>query len=366
MAPLRRDFLKSAFLAAAAQSAPVRAATSNKLGIPGPYPGRVVEVHHPGSIVSGAYQSAPVTDMMRKGMMSLTGAPSWADAWKVFVEKGDVVGIKVSPVGGKTLCSDALVLNQIIDGIKQAGVPARDIVVFNRYRAELQEAGIDKWIPDGIRWTAASPAYSEFQLDMDGYDRDQYMEMAAIKPGDDPNDSHFRRSYVAKVVAQQVNKIINLPVLKHHQSAGVTICLKNLSHGCVNNVNRSHVNPTANVCGIFIPSVVSLPVFRQKAVLHICDAVKASYHGGPGAKPQYVWEHQTMYFATDPVALDKVGLRTIDAKRAAVGMASIALSKPDNDSHWLNCQPEHIELASFLGLGVFDDKKIDVKRFDLT
>ncbi len=365
MAPLRRDFLKSAFLAAAAQSATVRAATSTKLGIPGPYPGRVIEVHHPRSIVSGAYQAAPVTEMMHKGMMSLTGAPSWADAWKVFVEPGDVVGIKVSPVGGKTLCSDAIVLNQIIDGIKQAGVPARDIIVFNRYARELQDAGIDKWIPDGIRWTAASPAYSEFQLDMEGYDRDQYMELAVVKPGDDPNDAHFRRSYVAKVVAQQVNKIINLPVLKHHQSAGVTICLKNLSHGCVNNVNRSHVNSTANACGVFIPSVVSLPVFRKKVVLHICDAVKASYHGGPGARPKYVWENQTMYFATDPVALDKIGLRAIDAKRASVGMASIALSKPDKDSGFLNCQPEHIELAGNLGLGVFDDKKIEVKRFDL-
>jgi hypothetical protein len=69
----------------------------------------VIEVHHPRSILSGAYQAAPVTDMMRKGMMSLTGAPSWTGAWKVFVEPGDVVGIKVSPVGGKTLSSDALV-----------------------------------------------------------------------------------------------------------------------------------------------------------------------------------------------------------------------------------------------------------------
>jgi hypothetical protein len=46
-------------------------------------------------------------------------------------------------------------------------------------------------------------------------------------------------------------------------------------------------------------------------------------------------------------------------------MASIALSKPDDDSHWLNCQPEHIEFAGLLGLGVFDDNKIDLKRFDL-
>ena len=114
-----------------------------------------------------------------------------------------------------------------------------------------------------------------------------------------------------------MNKFINLPVLKHHQSAGVTIALKNMSHGMVNNVNRSHLTPTANACGIFIPSVVSLPVIREKAVLHICDGVKASYHGGPGARPQFVWEHKTMYFATDPVALDKTGWKAIDAQAGA-------------------------------------------------
>lgn len=72
-----------------------------------------------------------------------------------------------------------------------------------------------------------------------------------------------------------------------------------------------------------------------------------------------------MYFATDPVALDKTGLAAIDAQRAAKGMPSIALSKPDRDSTFLNCQVEHIEIAGMLGLGVFDDKKIRLKRFDL-
>ena len=133
----------------------------------------------------------------------------------------------------------------------------------------------------------------------------------------------------------------------------------------MNNVNRSHSTPTLNACGTFIPAVVSLPVIRQKAVLHICDGVKASYHGGPGARPKYVWEHKTMYFATDPVALDKIGLQAIDAKRVASGMTTVALSKPDDDSHYLNCQVEHIELAGALGLGVFDEKKIDLKHFKL-
>jgi uncharacterized protein (DUF362 family) len=191
------------------------------------------------------------------------------------------------------------------------------------------------------------------------------MEMALIKPNDSPTDLHVRRSYVAKVVTQQVNKIINLPVLKHHQSAGVTITLKNMSHGCVNNVNRSHMTPTNNACGMFIPSVVSLPVFREKFVLHMVDAVKASYHGGPPGKPRFMWEPKTLFFGTDPVALDKTGLKVIDAKRAQVGMSSIALSKPDNESHFLNAQVEHIEIAGMLKLGMFDDDKIHVKRINM-
>lgn len=341
-----------------------KAATS-KPGMPGPFPGIVSAVEHRGAIIGGKYQADAVRTMMEKGITGLTGAPSWADAWRSFFEKGDVVAIKVSPVGGPTLSSDVTVLHNILDGLKTAGVEARDVIVYNRYREETVAAGIDKWTPAGVRMEFGSPAYSETQLDMDGYDPDHYMEMALIKPGENWSDPHFRRSYVARTISRNVNKFVNLCILKHHQSAGVTIALKNMSHGMVNNVNRSHLTPTANACGMFIPSVVSLPVIREKAVLHICDGVKASYHGGPGARQQFVWEHKTMYFATDPVALDKTGWQAIDARRAQAGMASVALSKPDNASHYLNCQVEHIEIAGSLGLGVFDDKKIQVRRISL-
>lgn len=48
-----------------------------------------------------------------------------------------------------------------------------------------------------------------------------------------------------------------------------------------------------------------------------------------------------------------------------LGMASIALSRPDDNSHYLNCQVEHIEIAGMLGLGEFDDAKIKVQRVKL-
>src|SRR4051812_44196831 len=98
-------------------------AATTKPGMPGPFPGRVVAVDHPACIVSNAYQPEPIRNMMRRGMAELTQAPSWIDAWRMLFEKGDVVGIKVSPVGGKKLCSDTLVVQEILAGLKEAGVP---------------------------------------------------------------------------------------------------------------------------------------------------------------------------------------------------------------------------------------------------
>ena len=361
----RRELIRDSLLAATAFRQTASAQTKPRLGLPGLYPGRVVAVSHPASIVSGAYQAQNVAEMMRKGMMELTGAPGWVDAWKVFFEPGDVVAIKVCPVGGRLICSDGSVLNRIIDGLTQAGVRPGDIFVYNRYRREMFSAGIPQWVPKGVRLAWASEAYDLVQHDIEGYDRDTFLELALALPGQDIREEQVRRSYVARLLARQVNKVVNLPALKHHDASGVTIALKNLSHGFVNNVERSHATPTLNATGTFIPAVLNLPVFRQKVVLNVVDGVRASYEGGPGGRAQFIWEHKTMYFGTDPVALDKTGWKVIDQKRAEVGLPPVAESKANKFNRFSFPQVEHIELAGILGLGEFDDGKIGVKRFDL-
>ncbi len=366
----RRQMLSTSLVGAAGMLLPSfrfqSKAAASKLGIPGSYRGRVVAVQHPASIVSGKFQAEPIRNMMHKGMLELTGAGNWAEAWRAFVEPGDVVGIKVNPVGQPNVISCAEVIHEIVDGLKAAGLKAKDVVVYDRYRLQFLSAGFDKMLPEGVRQSYAVDDYDDIQLDIEGYDPEHYLDMALVRPGQDPSNPHARRSYVAKFLSQEVNKLINLPVLKDHQSAGVTLALKNLSHGLVNNVSRSHSSGTLNACGTFIPAVVSLPMIRQKTVLHILDGIKGLYHGGPGIrKTEFVWEHKTMYFATDPVALDRVGWRVIDDKRVQVGMKSIAESKPDPHSTFLNRQVEHIEIAGALGLGEWDEKKVDVKRIEL-
>ena len=366
--PTRRNCLKAfgAALAASPLSAQVSSkADSSKLAMPGLYRGRVVAVQSPAAIVSGQFQIEPIRQMIRKGMAELTRTDGGADAWRQFFGPGDVVGIKLNPVGQPHVMSSAEVVREIIAGLNSAGVKPKEIVVYDRYRKQFLAAGYDKWLPEGVRMSNAAEDYQEMQMAIEGYDPDHYMDMALTLPAYDVNNLTARRSYAAQFITKQVNKLINVPVLKDHQSAGVTLALKNLSHGLVNNVSRSHGSKSLNACGAFIPAVVAMPVIRNKTVLHVLDGIQGLYHGGPSARPQFVWEHRTLYFATDPVSLDHVCWKAIDQKRAAVGMKPIAAVEPDNFSVFVRRQPEHIEIAGGLGLGVWEEGKMDVRKVEL-
>lgn len=341
----------------------VSRADASKLGIPGLFPGRVIGIEDSRSIAANRYNAAVVKSMMQTGMKELTGV-DWAEGWKKFFQKGDRVGIKVNPVGQPHVISAPEVLHQIIDGLRSAGVQAQDIVVYDRYRKQFHDAGYHTWLPEGVRKSSATEDYTAIQLDIAGYDRDHYLELPLTNPGYD-KDERARRSHASNFIVKEVDKLVNLCVLKDHQSAGVTLALKNLSHGLVNNVSRSHATTTLNACNSFIPAVVQMPVIRNKTVLNILDGVKALYHGGPSARPEFVWEHHTIYFATDPVALDHVGWRKIDEKRLAVGKKKLVEDTPDKFSTYTHRQPEHVEIAGGLGLGVWQWDKIQYKHLKL-
>src|SRR3954452_21513237 len=201
--------------------------------------------------------------------------------------------------------------------------------------------------------------------------------------------------------------MVTIPVLKDHRSAGVTLALKNMSHGMNNNVCRSHLSDIKhgrlyggaelvtgpNQCNTFIPQAVSQRRLREKATLHILDGLIGVYEGGPGSwnRTWGTWRHKGLFFATDPVAMDHVGWDIIDARRAREGWepvekmgylyqqaygqpvsatATLAATDPlsaaaysvaadtimnGRGSEAFNVrQPDHVLLAGQLGLGVFE------------
>jgi hypothetical protein len=374
----RRTFLSGAVLPlvaglhASAQQPRQTAPAAEGFGIPGPYPGRVVEVRNPAMIKAGVKSSEAIQATVDRGMKELTGADDAVGAWRSFFGPGEVVGIKMNPVGNPLANSSSELMLAVIDGLKSAGVKAKDMIVFERYRDEFIGAKMHEAVPDGIAWTGLGVAYNAHQIDIKGddlktgnidhvagYDPDEFMTMELVGNGEDPMDDRTRRSHLGLLVTRRVNKIVLLPVLKDHGSAGITGALKNMSHGLVNNVNRSHSTPDTNVCNQFIPQVVSHPVIRKKCVLQIMDGIKGVFQGGPGAsKPEWTWENNALFFATDPVALDHVAWRIIDAKRKEKGLPPVgAVGKLGLDAEREGFdirQPQHIRLASHLGLGVFE------------
>jgi hypothetical protein len=394
---LRREFLSTAASVSAlataaasyvsAQESNVVSApgTGEPLGIPGPFPGRVIEVRNPGMIRNSVKDHAAIKQAVDQGMKELTGADDPVPAWRRFFEPGDVVGIKMNPVGNPLANSSSELMLEVIEGLKAAGVKPRDIVVFERYRDEFTGAKMHEAVPDGVDWCGLGVGYNAHQIDLKGvddlkvenldrvtgYDPDEFMVMQAVGYGEDPKDDRTTRSHLGLLVTRRVNKIVLLPVLKDHGSAGVTGALKNMSHGLVNNVCRSHSTPDTNVCNQFIPQVVAHPIIRRKCVLHIMDGIKGVYQGGPGAsRPEWTWENNALLFATDPVAMDHILWQQIDAKRKEKGLPPVGASgklgqDPLGTEGFDIRQPQHIRLAANLGLGLFEFKSPRGRKFSI-
>lgn len=399
-------------------------ASSGSLAMPGPYVGRVIEVGHRGSISEGHRDAAVVKTMVEQGMTRLVPeAESVVDAWRSFFQPGDRVGIKVVPVGkvnkpGLQRRDDAPMVDlrrpgsissyelvhAVVEGLESAGVKRSDMLVFDRYLVDFTQAGYVAMLPDGVHWECSSAFGEAAQLEIDGqvrgmrrhknvsgYDRDVFREMPYCQPPHihGPQDDRRFRSHLSMIVSQKVDKIVCLPVLKDHRTGGVTLALKNMSHGFVNNVARSHIGGTErqgvppgnlNHCQTFIPAAVSLPTTREKCVLQILDGLEGTYEGGPGSwnSTFATWEYGSLFFATDPVALDRIGWEIIDAKRAEEGWPSVARmgldseqgmgpksqDAPATEAFHIR-QPQHIPLASLLGLGTFGKESIDHQRFQL-
>ena len=326
--------ISGAPLLAAAQGAAVIGKTTHqggdgkplgKFAAPGLYPGHVIEVKNPRMIHNGHRDRAAIKATLDTGMKALTGAADAVEAWKHFFEPGDVVGVKVVPNGSPHAHSSYEIVLEVIEKLKACGVKAKDIFVYDRYRGEFMDAGYHKILPADVRWGGVTAeGGDQFQLDFPsfrsdpiaGYDHDAFGWMDLIPYGDDPKDERKYRSHLSKLVTKTLNKIVAIPVLKDHGSAGVTGALKNMSHGSVNNVARSHSNSFTNVCNQFIPQMVSHPIIRDKFVLQIMDGIRGVFEKGPWRPDiKWTWENNAILFATDPVAMDHVEWDAIDARR---------------------------------------------------
>src|SRR5690348_3053322 len=282
------------------------------LGMPGLFPGRVIEVRDRNAIVRNRVSQPVVRRMLEQAMKDLTGESSVQGAWAKFIDPKDVVGIKINPSGAPACCSSPEIVREIITGVQSVGVPARNIIVYDRYAYEIDLGSYQPLLPLGVRVLGIQDGFA----DAAGYEPNIYCDANFFGEWE-------TRSYMASIVAHTVTKIVNVPTMKDHSASGVTGCLKNLGYGTFNNVARSHRAPysfTDPLIGV----MCSVEPLRSKAVLHIMDGMRQVWHGGPLTQNQdFIHQAGTLLVGTDPVAMDTVELEAIEKKRRDEGAPSV-------------------------------------------
>jgi uncharacterized protein (DUF362 family) len=252
--------------------------------------GKVCLVHHKSAFdAKGDPAAEAVRAMLDRAMVSLTGAAAAAEAWKQLFGPQDVVAIKANCLSGPPLCSHPEVALAIAAGLQQAGVPADKIIIYDRSSRELTEAGYQ------IE-TNRGPLV--FGTDEVGYD-------------EEPTVVKSVGSCFSRIVSQHCTAIINVPVLKDHDLAGMSGALKN-HYGSISNPNKLHLDH----CHPFIADLNCAPVLKDKQRLVIYDALYACCDGGPSPDASEVIKYGALMASTDAVASDAVALSLIEKLRA--------------------------------------------------
>ena len=322
----RRSFLKQGFSLGGAlwalkvgggMAAPWPATESNR--------SRVV-IARDGKIrtAGSSLDSAELAKLLDRGMQAAFNCDSPLEAWKKVVRPGEVVGLKVNCLGGRGNATHPELVEAISERLRQAGIT--EIVVWDRQNADLERARY-KIVERGSGLRC-------FGNDTLGFE-------------DDLSSFGQAGSRVCRTLTQVCDAVINLPVLKDHGIAGVTLALKSM-FGAIHNPNKYH----SNAGDPYVADVFALPPVRQKVRLHICDAINGQYEGGPSYMPQWMWPFNGLLVARDPVALDYVGWKILEKKRSEMGAKSFAelhrephyiLTAADPAHRLGTCDPKRIE-----------------------
>ena len=126
------------------------------------------------------------------------------------------------------------------------------------------------------------------------------------------------RIRLTKILTRDCDMVINMPILKDHEGAGVTFAMKNM-YGVVDKPYTLH----ANHCNPAVADLNCIPAIRKKVRFTIGDAMSSVYDGGPGFHPERLWYPNALLIGEDRVALDTIAWEMIERKRGEIGLATL-------------------------------------------
>lgn len=299
-------------------------------------PGRVVKVTHsramrdpnePGSDP----ESDVVHVMVDAALMAYAGTADIGEAWRRFIALDDRVMIKVNALGSPNMATNKPVVEAIVRGLQAMGLPSEQILIYDQYGNRMRRAGLR---PGGD--VLGAPV--EFSRNQ-GYG--------------DTVDTPSGETRWARAI-ENVTAVINVPVIKDHDICGVTMSLKNMTHGVTEEPSRYHRRHRDEGCTVH-SDIYGQSMIKDKVRLIVCDGLRVLFDGGPQDNDAKEL-HNAIYVSTDPVATDTIGYDVVTDARSRNGKNT--LEDDGRPCNWL-------AVCAAAGLGVHDREQIRVEEHSL-
>ena len=258
-------------------------------------------------------------------LIALTNTASVRDAWMQILPRlqtTDVIGIKVNCINSRQSSHPEVVYAIAVSLTDSLVMNPNNIIIWDRTSRELKRAKYSLNMErNGVRCLATSDGI--------GYD-----ERSVVDVG------NGRQVSLSKILTQMCTYLINVPVLKDHGIAGITLSMKN-HYGSIDSPGSCH----GGGCDPYVANLNNTPQIKDKTVLILCDALFGIYRGGPMGAPQ--WINRQLLASTDPVALDYTGMMLIDQQRRANNIP------PTSE------RTTYLRTAAKLNIGTDNPKRID-------
>ena len=220
--------------------------------------------------------------MLKTGVKSLTGLEDPNEAWRCFITEDDIVALKFTHVGGAALGTNEALAGALLDMLYVAGFKPENFLIVGLDELPEQADGTRLW---RYGW------------------QNQEVDFGA--------DTDCLPLWLDEVTA-----IINIPSIMDDNIIGLRCSLANLTYPMLKRPARLYLSRGDP----FIADIYSLPEIRGKVRLHIANALRVLYYGGPVIQQRYFYEPGSLIFSIDPVALDQVALQLLRRTRRTMTM----------------------------------------------
>lgn len=276
-----------------------------------PHRSRVVDARSDRILSGTNIDTLLLESMLQRSLQTLTGAESMPDAWRAILGPAERIAIKFNSVGASLIGTNDDVARALVRHLTRVGYRPDQITLIE----------VPQYLTNELETRAPAPGWGE-----------------TIRVGDSAEPvAHY---------LLEADAVINVPLLKTHQIAGVSGAMKNISHAVVRHPARYH----ANGCSPFIGQIIYSQEVSSKLRLTVLNALRIVVDRGPDAHNEDLVEYGGLLTGFDPVAVDSVGLSLLLVERRRRGLEEPVLTR-------------YLEAAGDIGVGRW--RPADIERIPL-